>query len=130
MTTLTRPPTIHVCRDTTPGIHRTDTDQIRWWLPVIGPTATVLAQLFVRTTPRDGAVWQAETLARTVGLGGSGRQLWNALDRLAMFRFVTFHACDVLTIRTELPALTDRQLERLPDDLAAEYVARFRTRVA
>ena len=71
MTILTRPPTIHVCRDTTPGIHHTDTDQLAWWLPVIGPTATVLAQLFVRTTPRDGAVWQVETLARTVGLGGN-----------------------------------------------------------
>jgi hypothetical protein len=130
MDPLTRPQTIHVCRDTTPGTHRTDSDEIAWWLPLIGPTPTVLAHLFSRTTPTTGATWQTDTLARTVGLGGGLRQLWSSLDRLAMFRVATFHSADVLTIRTELPALTDRQLERLPDDLATEYIARFLIRVA
>ena len=130
MNTLTRPQTIHVCRDTTAGTHRTDSDEIAWWLPVIGPTATVLARLFTRTTPPTGATWQTDTLARTIGLGGGGRHLWNALERLAMFHIVTFHSADVLTIRTELPALTGRQLERLPHDLATEYAARFLIRAA
>lgn len=39
-----------MCADTTPGVHRTDSDEILWWLPVIGPTATVLAQTLGSST--------------------------------------------------------------------------------
>jgi hypothetical protein len=130
MDTQSRPTTIHVCRDTTPGTHPTDSDEIAWWLPVIGPTASVVAHLFTRTTAPEGTTWHIPVLARRVGLGGSCRKLWLSLDRLAMFGVVTFHGCDVVTIRTELPTLTPHQLERLPADLAAEYAARFHTQAA
>ena len=130
MDTTTRPEFIHVCRDTTPGLHRTDSDAIAWWLPVIGPSSAVLAHLFARHTPPAGATWHTESLAKRIGLAGRRRTLWCTLDRLAMFRVVTFHATDVLTIRTQLPALTSRQLERLPAEFAVDYIARFATRAA
>ena len=43
-----RPDRIHVLPDLTPGPHRTDSDDIWWWLPVIGPTSTSLAYLLAR----------------------------------------------------------------------------------
>jgi hypothetical protein len=118
---ITRPDHIHVCADTTPGVHRTDSDEIFWWLPVIGPTATVLAQVLARHTPTGGATWDTGKLARRIGLSGNRSKLWVSLNRLHQFGAAQFHATDVLTVRTMLPSLTDRQLAKLPDDLAASY---------
>jgi hypothetical protein len=121
MNTTERPDTLHVCRDTTPGTHRTDSDEIAWWLPVIGPTATVLAHTLARHTEPSGTTWRTDSLARRIGLAGSCSKLWASLERLERFGIVQFHATDVLTVRTMLPTLTERQLARLPDDLAASY---------
>lgn len=121
MTTTSRPDHINVCLDTTPGPHRTDSDDIWWWLPVIGPTATALAYTLARHTAPTGTVWHTEPLARRIGLAGNRSKLWASLERLDTFGVAHFHATDVLTIRTHLPALTSRQLGRLPDDLAATY---------
>ena len=49
-----------------------------------------------------------------VGLAGNRSKLWLSLDRLHRFRVATFVSTDTLTIRLWLPALTDRQLARLP----------------
>ena len=116
-----RPDQINVCLDTTPGPHRTDSDDVGWWLPLIGPTASVLAYVLARHTARTGTVWDTEPLARRIGLAGNRSKLWLSLDRLDRFGVAHFHATDVLTIRTHLPALTARQLQRLPDELAATY---------
>ena len=121
MNTTTRPDHINVCLDTTPGPHRTDSTDIEWWLPIIGPTATVLALTLVRHTAPTGTIWTTETLAQRVGLSGSRSRLWASLERLDSFRLAHFHATDVLTVRTQLPALTERQLARIPDELARIY---------
>jgi hypothetical protein len=121
MSTTDRPQQITVCLDTTLGAHHTDSDEIGWWLPVIGPTATILAYTFARQTATNGSIWDTSTLAQRVGLAGNRSRLWASLDRLEMFSLAHFHATDILTIRTELPALTERQAERLPADLAARY---------
>ena len=112
---------MHVCADTTPGEHRTDSDDIYWWLPVIGPTATVLAHTLARHTPAGGATWNTVELARRVGLAGNRSKLWDSFNRLDHFGVAHFHATDVLTIRIWLPALSSRQLDRLPADMAAAY---------
>ena len=48
MTETTRPPTVRVIADHTPGTHRTDSEDLWWWLPIIGPTASALAFLLAR----------------------------------------------------------------------------------
>ncbi len=117
----TKPNYVHVCADTTPGVHRTDSDEAHWWLPVLGPTAIVLAFTLARHTPRAGATWDTLTLAQRVGLGGNRSKLWISLNRLEQFGVAQFHATDVLTVRLWLPVLTERQLLRLPDDMAVDY---------
>ena len=120
-TAVSRPDYLHVCADTTPGVHGTDSDDVAWWLPVLGPTATVLAYTLVRYTPRQGARWDTLVLAQRIGLAGNRYKLWLSLNRLEHFGVAQFHSTDVLTVRLWLPALTERQLTRLPDDMAAEY---------
>lgn len=93
----------------------------KWWLPVLGPTATVLAYTLARHTPREGSRWDTADLARRIGLAGNRSKLWQSLNRLEQFGVARFHATDVLTIRLWLPALTDGQLARLPDDMAEAY---------
>jgi len=116
-----RPDVVHVCADTTPGEHRTDSDDIHWWLPVIGPTATVLAHTLARHSPAGGATWNTSELTQRVGLSGNRSKLWDSLNRLDQFGVAHFHATDVFTIRLSLPALTPRQIERLPSDMATAY---------
>lgn len=118
---ITQPDQLHVCADTTPGVHHTDSDEIFWWLPVIGPTATVLAQTLARYTPTDGTTWNTTELAQRIGLAGNRSKLWASLNRLDQFGVAHFHATDVLTIRLALPALSPRQLDRLPADMATAY---------
>ena len=52
MTETVRPERIRVIADPTPGRHRTDSDEILWWLPIIGPTASALAFVFARHAAR------------------------------------------------------------------------------
>ncbi len=120
-TATTRPDQLHVCADTTPGVHLTDSDEIFWWLPVIGPTATVLAQTLARYTPTGGTTWNTTELAQRIGLSGNRSKLWASLNRLDQFGVAQFHATDVLTIRLALPALSARHLDRLPADMATAY---------
>ena len=119
--TVTRPDHLHVCTDTTRGAHRTDSDDIYWWLPIIGPTATVLAQTLARYTPTGGATWDTSELARRIGLSGNRSKLWVSLNRLDQFGVAHFHATDVLTIRLSLPALSPRLIDGLPADMATAY---------
>jgi hypothetical protein len=99
-----RPAHLIVVADHTPGEHVTDSDDIWWWLPVLGPTATVLAYLLARHAAYDDTDWDTATLARSVGLGGSCSKLWTSLERLATFRVATFVGTDALTVRLYLPA--------------------------
>lgn len=117
----TRPTVINVTADHTPGEHATDSDDIWWWLPIIGPTATVLAYNLARYARHLDKEWPTDALARRIGLGGSTYGLWRSLDRLDKFHVARFHSVDVLSIRLSLPSLSQRQIVRLPDDLAATY---------
>ncbi len=92
-----------------------------WWLPIIGPTATVLAYHLARHTTDRDACWPTEVLAQMIGLAGNRSKLWVSLERLERFGVARFVATDTLIIRHWLPALTARQLARLPEAMAAAY---------
>ena len=112
---------LHVCADTTPGAHRTDSDDIYWWLPIIGPTATVLAQTLARHTPTGGATWDTGELAQRSACPATGPSCGSASNRLDRSASPTSTPPTSLTIRLWLPALSPRQLDRLPADMAAAY---------
>ena len=121
MNDTTRPTSVRVIADHCDGPHRTDSDDIWWWLPVLGPTATVLAYLLARHAAYNETCWDTTVLARSVGLAGNRCKLWASLERLSQFHVVTFVATDVVTIRLNLPTLTERQLACLPECLAIAY---------
>lgn len=119
--TAHRPNHLIVIADHIPGPHTTDSEDIFWWLPIIGPGASFLAYILARHARHANTTWQIDDLARTVGLGGSHSNLWQRLDRLERFELLTFVSTDVATIRIELPVLRDGQLTRLPASLATVY---------
>ena len=121
MTDTTRPDLLRVIADDTSGVHRTDSEDICWWLPVIGPTATVLAYLFARHAAQSETCWSTDTLACMTGLAGNRSKLWASLERLDRFHVARFVSTDTLTIRLWLPALTARHVARLPEAMAAAY---------
>ena len=57
------------------NLHQTNKRQ-KWWLPVIGPTATVLTQTLARYTPPDGVVWDLAELRLPVSARRS-RAAWD-----------------------------------------------------
>jgi hypothetical protein len=120
-TASTRPERLIVVADHTPGPHQTDSEQIAWWLPVIGPTASVLAFTLARHAQAGDMVWDTTVLARTIGLAGNRSKLWASLERLSTFGCAHFASVDVFTIRLYLPALTARQAAALPENMAAAY---------
>ena len=121
MTDTTRASVVHVIADYTPGPHHTDSDEIFWWLPVLGPTASALAFIFARHAVPAESCWPTEDLASIVGLAGNRSKLWVSLERLHRFGVTTFVSTDTLTVRLWLPALSDRQLARLPEAMAVAY---------
>ncbi len=87
-----------------PGPHTTAGTDALWWLPVIGPTSTVLAFNLTRGGTISETVWPTDALARTIGLGANCSKLWHNLDRLAYyFGLATLIATDTITITQHLP---------------------------
>ena len=85
MPPTTRPDHLTVVLDLTPGRHPTDSPEIGWWLPIIGPTATVLAVTLVANARGRATRWDTTDLARRIGLAGNLSKLWYSLERLASF---------------------------------------------
>jgi hypothetical protein len=101
MSTTDRPEQITVCLDTTPGAHRTDSDEIGWWLPIIGPTATILAYTFARHTEPSGTIW--ETSHSPASASPATAPALGKPRPTRTFGLAQFHATDILTVRTMLP---------------------------
>ncbi len=122
-----RPDHLTVIADHSPGPHVTDSDDIQWWWPVLGPSASCLATLISRHSRCGDITWPAAVLAQRIGIGGLCSKLWATLDRLEGFGLLTFVSTDVAAVRVNLPELTARQLNHLAPDMAAAYLASIRT---
>ena len=121
MAKSSRPSSVRVVADHTPGPHQTDSDQALWWLPVLGPCAAAIAFQLARSAAHADCTWPADALARAVGLGANCSKLWYSLDRLAYFGVAEFVGTDTLTIRLFLPRLSPRQLAYLPEFMVEIY---------
>lgn len=91
----------------------------RYWLGVLGPSALFLMRRLARGLEEHPAGFriQLADTARAIGLGGgTGRQspISRTIDRCCMFGAMRRTGPDQLEVRTHLPPLTRRQLERLP----------------
>jgi hypothetical protein len=96
-----------------------------YWLAVLGPSSILtLRRLtdWLEDTP-SGVVISLEELALSLGLGhGTGRNapVVRTLDRLVGFGVARI-AWEAYAVRTAIPALSQRQVRRLPRSLAARH---------
>lgn len=120
-----RPETITAVADHRPGLHAFATDEALWWLPTLGPSATLVGQLIARTLVEhaDGVELDCDELARSVGLGSASGKLWAAMERLDNFGAARFVSTNVLAVRLHLPRLDRRKIDRLPPHMATAYEA-------
>jgi len=93
-----------------------------FWLPLLGPSATLLARRFAQgfELDPDGFSLPADDAARSLGLGAKGgrRSPFNrTLGRLAQFRLVHLDAEDVVLARRRFPGLSRTQVSKLPASL-------------
>ena len=92
------------------------------WLPTIGPSGIALLRLvdrFAETHP-DSFTIELEQLGRRLGIGGRGAcsRAARTIDRLCNYRIAARLGDYELVVPLHLPALTNRQLDRLPPYIA------------
>jgi hypothetical protein len=97
----------------------------RYWLSVLGPTATWIMRRFAECfdAEPDGFVLDLAHTARTMGLSFDKNVVspfGKALHRCVMFG-VAHPTADGFAVRRRFPAVAQRHLNRLPDDLRAEH---------
>jgi hypothetical protein len=99
----------------------------RYWLPVLGPTSTVILRNLgarLAASPEGCRVGMAD-LARRVGLGTRATRnspAARAIDRLCYFGIANRQG-GVLALRTLVPPVPAYLSQRLPRDLREELVA-------
>jgi hypothetical protein len=102
----------------------------QYWLPIVGPSALVAAHALVaglEASP-DGFEIDVWAFGRSLGLPGrtgSNARITRTLDRLTKFGLAAYHPLrpPLYRVRLVWPPLTRRQIERLPDFLAALHPA-------
>jgi hypothetical protein len=97
----------------------------RYWLSVIGPTATLIMRRFADEFDRqpDGFVLDLGHTATTMGLSYSRGQhspFGKALQRCVMFGLAQPTA-DGFAVRRMVPNVAQRHLSRLPDDVQRSH---------
>jgi hypothetical protein len=98
----------------------------RFWLGVLGPSATWLIRRLARGLDDhpDGFRINVADTAKALGLGeGVGRNsmVVRTVERACQFGAAQLHARDRLAVRTHLAPLTARQLKRLPIAVQAAH---------
>jgi hypothetical protein len=98
----------------------------RFWLSVIGPTATWIMRRFADgfDTEPAGYVLDLDHTASSMGLSfakGHNSPFGKALQRCVMFGLAQ-PLSDGFAVRRRLPAVAQRHLRRLPEDLQAEHL--------
>ena len=94
----------------------------RYWLPILGPTTTLLLrQISARLDDQpDGYDLPILDTAASLGLGTSGGRhapFLRAISRSAKFKLSRQVGSDALEVRRRIPPLTRTQIERLPAPL-------------
>lgn len=97
----------------------------RYWLGVIGPTATWIMRRFADRFDEqpDGFMLDLDHTASTMGLSfakGANSPFGRALHRCVMFGLAQ-PLSDGFAVRRRFPSVANRHLKRLPDDLQAEH---------
>jgi hypothetical protein len=104
----------------------------RFWLPIVGPSTLLLLRRFARGLdehPSGFRVGVADT-GRALGLGagtGRGAPVNRTVDRACTFELARRVEVDVVEVRSHLPRLAPRQIDRLPTVLRrahAEFLSR------
>ena len=98
----------------------------RFWLPVLGPTATWLLRRIADrlTTDPDGFELSLEDTARALGLGGVGGRYSpfnRAFDRCLNYRALRHASPGVLAVRRRLGPVPAHLVRRFPAALADEH---------
>lgn len=98
----------------------------RFWLGVLGPTATWLMRRLVAGLEQDPAGYQLDLAltASELGLGhrsGQHSPFIRSIQRCGHFGLAEVVGDATLRVRRKLPPLTRVQLERLPDPLRAAH---------
>ena len=106
----------------------------RFWVSVIGPTSTLLLRRLahgLELNP-DGFDLDAKDWATELGVGTKGGRngpFWRSIDRCCRFGAASRNGATI-AVRTKLPALTLRQVDRLPPHLQAAHAAWLRPNAA
>lgn len=103
----------------------------RFWLGVLGPTATWLLRRLVAGLDRSPEGYEIDLVdtARAMGLSytaGRSSPFAKALQRCVMFG-LAHQTSDGLAIRRRVPTVAHRHLRRLPDAVQAEHDTWSRT---
>ena len=105
-----------------------DTYCERFWLPLLGPSAVLLARQLADHLERgpEGFALATEDASRSLGLGppaGRRSAFHRTVARLVQFRLLHFDADDVLLARRRLPGLSRTQVLKLPAGLREAHDA-------
>lgn len=97
----------------------------RFWLSVIGPTATWIMRRFADEFDRspDGFTLDLDHAATSMGLSfakGHNSPFGKALHRCVMFGLAQ-PISDGFAVRRKFPTVAQRHLSRLPDDVRASH---------
>jgi hypothetical protein len=100
----------------------------RFWLPTLGPSTLLLMALLVERLEREpnGFRLDATTTSQSLGLGASDSRhapFGRSLLRLIRFSQAQLRDDGAFAVRRRLPALTSRQVAKLPEGLAAAHDA-------
>lgn len=98
----------------------------RFWLGVIGPSATWMLRAFAHRFDEEpeGFTLDLRDTARALGIGargGANGALYRTLERVMAFGFARFREDDTLTVRRRMGPLNRRQLQRLPPALQVAH---------
>ena len=91
-----------------------------WFLPSLGPLSLAMAHRWSQYAAQAPSTWMVEDIAKTFGIGESISRVCQPIDRLEKFGIIR-RTGRTVAVRLWLPPLTQRQIGRLPDYLAAVY---------
>ena len=91
-----------------------------WFLPSLGPLSLAMAHRWSQYASQAPSTWMVEDIAKTFGIGESISRVCQPIDRLEKFGIIR-RTGRTVAVRLSLPPLTERQIARLPDYLAAVY---------